>query len=214
MLHHVTLKSVLVPAYNGINKCQRSCSESPKTPKTKTGECECVRVDMAAKTPTPAGALRALSGSGDGSDWDDLDDATDQTNPPPAPASATRGPLKPEPSSHKQGATDSNDDDDFDFGDDDFGDDGANSGGGMVMKLPNQLQLGSGGPNRNAILIGELGSPIESSDSSMRDSGIPKAVTNQNILSSLYSTKNDLCPLLSVLLRSLLRSRVALPVLA
>jgi hypothetical protein len=47
-------------------------------------------------------------------------------------------------------------------------------------------------PNRNAILIGELGSPIGSSDSSIRDSGIPKAVTNQNILSSLYSTKNGL----------------------
>ena len=69
-------------------------------------------------------------------------------------------------------------------------------------------------PNRNAILIGELGSPIGSSDSSIRDSGVPKAVTTQIILDHLYFTKNDLCPLLSWLLRSLLRSRVALPVLA
>ena len=47
-------------------------------------------------------------------------------------------------------------------------------------------------PNRNAILIGELGSPIGSSDSSIRDSGVPKAVTTQFILDHLYFIKNGL----------------------
>jgi hypothetical protein len=47
-------------------------------------------------------------------------------------------------------------------------------------------------PNRNAILIGELGSPIGSSDSSIRDSGVPKAVTTRFILDHLYFIKNGL----------------------
>ena len=110
-----------------------------------------ITLDSMHITSRRGGSIDDLDALSDGSDWDDLDDNADQTNMPPAPAAATHGGTsKPKLPAEKQGHGDSSDGDDgFDFGDDDFGGIDANSGG-LVMQLPNQLQLGAAGDEDDA----------------------------------------------------------------